>query len=200
MTPRLLLRPSDHLTFSVAPGYERSLDTRQYLDTVDGGGAATFGRRYVFGELDQTTVFARLRAGVAITPNLGFDLYVEPFAASGRFDHLGELAAARSTALRLYGEGGSAIVRREDGSYEVTDRGQTFAIGNSDFDLTSLRGNAVLHWDYAPGSTLYLVWTQNSAEDELLGQRARAEDLLEVFDTPAENVLAVKVSYRLDFD
>ena len=34
------------------------------------------------------------------------------------------------------------------------------ADGTNDFNVTSLRGNAVLRWEYMPGSTLYLVWTQ----------------------------------------
>jgi hypothetical protein len=197
---RLIVRPTDHLTVSLGPGYERSVDARQYFDTVEGGGAATFGRRYVFAELDQTTVYARLRAAVALTPRVGLDLYVEPFAASGRYTGLGELAAARTSDLRLYGTDGSAIVRLGDGSYVVADGDQTFLLGNGDFDVSSLRGNAVLHWEYAPGSTLYLVWSENSAEDDLLGQRAEPRDLVEAFDTPGETVFAIKASYRFDVD
>jgi hypothetical protein len=32
--------------------------------------------------------------------------------------------------------------------------------GERDFDLRSLRGSAVLRWEYRPGSALFLVWQQ----------------------------------------
>ena len=77
-----------------------------------------------------------------------------------------------------------------------------------DFTLTSLRGNAVLRWEWRPGSTLYVVWQQDRAERlggvdaELRGRGVgrfdlggRAQDLLA---TRPGNVLLVKVSYWLN--
>ena len=32
---------------------------------------------------------------------------------------------------------------------------------NRDFHWRSLRGNAVLRWEFRPGSTLFLVWSQS---------------------------------------
>ena len=37
--------------------------------------------------------------------------------------------------------------------------------GNRDFHWRSLRGNAVLRWEFQPGSTLFLVWTQSPETD-----------------------------------
>ena len=39
-----------------------------------------------------------MRANYTFKPDLTLDFYAEPFAASGRYDWLGELAAARSRA------------------------------------------------------------------------------------------------------
>jgi len=33
----------------------------------------------------------------------------------------------------------------------------TYTPGNPDFNVVSLRGNAVLRWEYLPGSTIYFV-------------------------------------------
>jgi hypothetical protein len=197
---QLRVRLADHLSFAVGPGYERAKDSRQFYDRVTGGRPETFGDRYVFAVLDRSTVYVRLRAGIAFTPDLGFDLYVEPFVASGRYQDLGELALPRDSAVRLYGTDGTTITRLEDGTYEVVDGESLFTLPDLDFDVTSFRGNAVLHWDYAQGSTLYLVWQQNRAGDQLPGVRAEPGDLADVFDSPAENVFSVKASFRLDFD
>ena len=195
---RMRMRTGEHLTFSLAPGYERGRDARQYVVTMPAGREATFGQRYVFGELDRSTLFVRLRAGLSLTPRLGLDLYVEPFAASGSYARLGELLAPRTSDLLLYGTEGTTITRGEDGSWQVTDGASAFTIPNPDFDVVSLRGNAVLRWEYAPGSNLYFVWTHNRAEDDVVGAPVGAGDLLDAFSTAAYDVFAVKASYRLD--
>ena len=37
---------------------------------------------------------------------------------------------------------------------------------NEDFNFKSLRGNAVFRWEYMPGSTLFLVWTQERVDSD----------------------------------
>lgn len=197
---RALVRFADRFTFSVTPGYERSRNTRQFYTTLAGDRLETFNQRYVFAALEQRTAYARMRLGYAITPSLGFDLYIEPFAAVGSFDRFGELAAARSSDLRLYGTDGTTITRLDDGSYVVTDGDHTFPLADGDFDLTSLRGNAVLRWDYARGSTLFFVWSQTRDAEDVLGEQIRPGDLVDVFDAPVRDVYAIKLSYRLDFN
>ncbi|MGH7556284.1 MAG: hypothetical protein ACREMD_00600, partial [Gemmatimonadota bacterium] len=166
------------------------------------GRAETFGRRYLFASLDRSTLYVRVRAGIAITPDVGFEFYAEPFAASGHYDDFGELAAARSRDLRIYGvaEGTSIEAVPEDLSYQVTDGDQTFILGDGDFDFWSYRSNAVFRWDYAQGSTLYLVWQQNRLAQQFLGEQVGPEDLFDALTAPGEDILAVKVTFRLGFD
>lgn len=38
---------------------------------------------------------------------------------------------------------------------------EPFSFGNPDFRSRSLRGTAVLRWEYRPGSTFFLVWQQS---------------------------------------
>jgi hypothetical protein len=195
---RGLLRLRNHLTFSIAPGYERARDARQYFATLDDGRPETFGRRYVFAELERSTVSAQLRAGLSIVPGLGLDLYFEPFVATGSYSRFGELTAPRAQDLRVYGvEEDTTFTPLEDGSYQVTDGDRTFTLGNGDFDFTSFRSNAVLRWDYAQGSSLYLVWAQNRLAERPFADPADAGDLLDVFDAPVEDVFAIKLSVRV---
>jgi len=55
----------------------------------------------------------------------------------------------------------------------------------------------VLRWEYLPGSTLYLVWSQarkgaNQDYFSLLG-----DDFRDTFKVPPSNVLLLKVSYLM---
>jgi len=58
---RIEFKPGGALQLSLSPGYERQVESRQYVDVFDGGSAATFGQRYVFAFIDYSEVSARLR-------------------------------------------------------------------------------------------------------------------------------------------
>ena len=83
------------------------------------------------------------------------DVYAEPFAASGSYSDIGELAAARTRLRRTYGSDGTTAARQGDGSLLVTDGAAAFTVRNNDFNVRSFRSNVVLRWEYRPGSTMY---------------------------------------------
>ena len=47
----------------------------------------------------------------------------------------------------------------------MTDGAAAFTLPNRDFDVRSFRSNAVLRWEWRPGSTLFVVWQQNRARE-----------------------------------
>jgi hypothetical protein len=72
-----------------------------------------------------------------------------------------------------------------------------FTIGNPDFNYRSLRGNAVVRWEFQPGSTLYLVWTQSREDVAPADDFAFGRDLRGLIGTKPTNVFLVKLSYWL---
>jgi hypothetical protein len=70
-------------------------------------------------------------------------------------------------------------------------------IGNPDFNVRSLRGNAVLRWEYRPGSTLFFVWQQQRRGSEPFGDFSLGRDAGAIFQQPADNVFVVKATYWL---
>ena len=74
------------------------------------------------------------------------------------------------------------------GDYSFSDR---------DFNVRSLRGNAVLRWEYRPGSTIFLVWQQRRSEEEALGSLDFSRDLRALATAPTDNVFILKVNYWL---
>jgi hypothetical protein len=66
-----------------------------------------------------------------------------------------------------------------------------------DFKTRTLVGNAVVRWEYRPGSALFFVWQQRRlgfGDDYGL---AGARDLREVFSDHPQNIFAVKGTYWL---
>jgi hypothetical protein len=53
----------------------------------------------------------------------------------------------------------------------------------------------VLRWEFSPGSTLFLVWTQNCSDSESIGSFSTGRALGRLFDAAADNIFLVKVSY-----
>jgi hypothetical protein len=96
-------RPGPRWQLSVDPNFLHQVDTQQYVTTANGGGAQTYGKRYVFGTIDRSTYSTQFRLNYTFKPDVNLDVYAEPFAASGFYSNLGELAAASTRLLRIYG-------------------------------------------------------------------------------------------------
>jgi hypothetical protein len=198
LSGEISIRPSSRFQFSATPNYLRDITARQYVMTVDTGGSAnTYDKRYVFGRIDQSTFLIDLRANYTIGPDLSVEVWGEPFAANGRYYGLGELAAPRTFNLRGYGTSGTTITRDStSGDYTVTDGpSHTVAIPNPDFNFVSFRSNAVLRWEWRPGSTLYVVWAQDRGNSQSLIRGVGFRDLVNSFGARGDNFFAVKVSY-----
>lgn len=190
-------RPGSRWQLSMNPNYIRQADSQQYVSTLVGGRAETYGQRYVFAYVDRSTWSTQFRLGYTLRPDMNIDLYAEPFASSGRYYDHGELAAPRSRVRRLYGTDGTTITVLPDGSRRVTDGAAAFTLRNSDFNVRSFRSNVVLRWEWRPGSTLYLVWQQDRGVSEAVGDRIGVGDMFRSLTAPGSNFFVVKLSFWL---
>ena len=55
--------------------------------------------------------------------------------------------------------------------------------------------NLVLRWEWRPGSTLYLVWQQDRASEDMLRSRASVADMFESVGQRGDNYIVVKASF-----
>lgn len=201
-TLTLGIRPSPRWNLSVGPQLQRVHSMAQYLAAVpDSLAVATFGRRYVFAELDQHTLSLDARLNVTFTPALTLELFAQPFLSSVAFGAPGELRAPRTYEFLRYGEDAGTL-RREGLRYRVDPDGDgpaaAFEVTDPDFNQRSLRGNAVLRWEWRPGSTLYFAWQQTREDQALLDDFAFGRDTRALFGAPAKNVFVVKLNYWLN--
>ncbi|HET7462960.1 MAG TPA: DUF5916 domain-containing protein [Longimicrobium sp.] len=193
LSGRLSVRPGPRWQLSVEPNFLR-YSARQYVATFTGGPASTFGRTYVFAYVDRTEFFSDVRMTYLFTPDLSLELYAQPFASSGRYHDFGDLTAARARALAPL-DGDTTRVVRSGNTTELRYGAQRRTV--DDFNVRSFRSNAVLRWEWRPGSTLYLVWQQDRAGDRDRIAHVGPKSLLETLDTPGDNFLALKVTYWL---
>jgi hypothetical protein len=68
---------------------------------------------------------------------------------------------------------------------------------SGDASERSLRGNAVLRWEWRPGSTIYLAWQQTRASFGPEPEFDLRRDQRLLFEAPPDNIFLLKASYWL---
>ena len=196
-------RPTPALQLTAGPELSRSYDVAQYTRAVpDPLAEATFGTRYVFASLDQTTLSVPIRLNWTFSTDLSLQLFAQPFVSAGDYSGFKEFAAPGTFDFARYGSERGQIERTEKGRYRVDPDGpglaaEAFTFRDPDFNYRSLRGNAVLRWEYRPGSTLYFVWQQQRSGTAPVGDFGFERDYGALLQAPAENVFVVKLTYWL---
>jgi len=135
----------------------------------------TFGRRYIFAELEQRSFELGTRVDWTLSAHLSFQLYMQPFVASGDYHDYHSLARARTADYEPYGG----------------------VVSDPDFNFRSVRGSAVVRWEFRPGSALYVVWNENRADVAPVGDFRFSRDLRAIPNAPSHDIFLVKVSYWL---
>lgn len=169
------IKASSRWNLTLSPGLDRAFTVAQYVGTVpDAAATHTFGAHYLFAPLRQTTLSMETRLDFTIDPRLSLQVYAQPFISSGDYEEVTELAAPRS--------------------YEFSP--WAGELPNLDFNYRSLRGTAVLRWEWRSGSTLYLAWQQARADYALgIGDFDFSRDRRALFDARPDNIFVLKVNY-----
>ncbi len=199
----LNLRPWTALTLSATPSFLKVHTIAQYLATVpDATATSTFGSRYVFGGLDQDEWSIPLRVNLVLSPRLSLQLYTQALLSTGDYPSIRELAAPRTYEFPVYGVDVGTIERDPDGLRYLIDPdgagdARPFRIPVPDFNFKSLRVNAVLRWEFRPGSAAYVVWTQRRQDGQNPGDQEFGRDLGDLLSAPADDVFMVKLAWWL---
>ena len=138
----LRIRPTSNIDLSVGPSYAYQVKDAQWVDMVEEEINGEVEKHYVYGELTSRTLDFTTRANISFTPTLSPQFYVQPFITIGDYTNFKELVEPKSHQFK---------------PYPLNE--------NRDFHRRSLRGNTVLRWEFRPGSTLFLVWSQSRKVD-----------------------------------
>ncbi len=208
LQPGVALKPAANVFISLSPNYVVDNNAAQYVKTVADPTATSFyGKRYVFAFIKTHTLSLDTRVNWTFTPNLTLQLFAQPFIASGAYSSFREFAAPRTLRKVVYGEDVGTIVRTpatalSGATYTVDPDGTAgpalpFTFGDPDFTFRSLIGNAVLRWEYRPGSTVFFVWTQNRTGTDTSGEFDFGKQRTQIFRDRPTNVFQVKINYWL---
>ena len=175
----LTLRPASWLELTPTVYYQRTRKEIAWVfpdgNVVDPAVApAAFS---VFGDRDLDEVDLGLRGITTFTRTLSLQWFVQVLLARGMYSNYQR--AATSTMLVPY------------------DYASNPAFTNHDFNEATLNANLLLRWEYMPGSTFYLVWTQSRYGNAAVYSESFGGMLNDTFALPQENVLMAKVSYWL---
>lgn len=107
--------------------------------------------------------------------NLTLQYYLQVFAAKGKFEN----------------------TQRMDSDDMFVPYTFNPPISNNPSDLTNLsfKSNVVLRWEYLPGSTIFLVWSQARQGGRGNYQATFWDNVSNTFSLPADNVVLLKISY-----
>jgi hypothetical protein len=193
----LTMRPTMRAELSLMPMVASNVNPWQFVDTVTVRGQTS----YLTARLSQRTAALTARVNYSFTPNLSLQYYGQPFLSAGRYRDLRDIREprARSFSERFRSFAPGAVRPSADGGTLLIDRdgagAPPLAIDNPDFSTREFHSNAVLRWEYRPGSTLFVVWSQGRSNDDNPSAFDLSRDTHTLFGTPATNTLLVKFSY-----
>jgi len=205
------VQPSDNVSLSFSPSWSSSTTDAQYVtSTSTWAWDPTYDRAYLFAELDRTSFSMVTRLDWTFTPNLSLQLFAQPLLSSGDYLQYKQLAAAETYDFFAWTQGSGQVtadaircttnICNIDGTQHVDfdgDGDAEYSFSDRDFNIRSLIGNAVLRWEYRPGSTIFFVWQRQQSDRALVGNFDFGRDAGALFDAPADNRFIVKVNWWL---
>jgi len=191
-------KPLSQVSISIDPGYSESSNQLQYYDSYTLGTES----RYLLASIHQKQFNLSFRLNVSLTPDLSIQYWGQPFVAAVKYS---QFKVATNTKSKKYSERFHLLTPQQiifdsgNNVYSIDENGDgnvDYPMDNPDFNTKEFLSNLVLRWEYIPGSTLYLVWSQsrdNYAETGNFNFRPNMKDL---FNDHPRNIFLIKLSYR----
>lgn len=188
-------RPTPQWQLTLTPNYLGDRDPRLFITRLGGGRPETFGSRYVFASVDFTEFTLSARLNYTVKPDLTLEMFVEPYAANGRYSGFGELLAPRSSVLLGYGPGVRTFNADSSPIRRFNVNGTQLEIPEQEFNERSMRSNFVLRWEWRPGSTFYAVWQQNGGRSVDRIRAVRPTDVFQSLSYARRSFFALKMDF-----
>jgi hypothetical protein len=181
LNPELEFKLSTRFTTFLSANLTRRRDDAQWYNNYTD--SVTRGTHYTFARLDRRTLGVTWRLDYTFTPNVSLQVYAQPYVSKGTYRNIRELARPRAA--------------------DYVDRFQPYADtavtdDPGGFNFKQFRSNVVFRWEYRPGSTIFLVWSQGrERRDPREGNESYLRDFRRIFDLRSSDTFLLKVSYWL---
>ncbi len=180
LNPSLELKVSTRFSTSLSAYWEDNRNDTQFYGTFSD---STGVEHYTFAHLDQETLSLTWRLAYTFTPDMTLQVYASPFISKGTYSDVREIGAARSPSYDdRYQPYNDPVITADPGG----------------FNFQQFRSNVVFRWEYRPGSTLFVVWSQGrEAVSDAEGIKTFGGDMRDLFGQRANDTFLVKMSYWL---
>lgn len=183
---------SDRFSITSRTVYDHSIDHHQFVTRTKNLGGES---KYVVGNIDRNTISSTLRFEYFVSPEISIQYYGNPYASIGIYSNFREVADASNKSLDLRYQKLDHFLKPNNYYLMEKEGVAQYSIKNPDFNFQELNSNLVGRWEFRPGSTLYLVWTNSrSAYSPMLGQSIW-ESFGDILNVESQNVFMVKFSY-----
>ena len=192
-------KPTNFLVLSFNPGFSKSFNELQYVSTIE----LNQGDKYIFANIDRKTISTSFRINVNLSPDLTLQYWGQPFIATGKYnDHkqiVNPMADNYDNRFRIFSP---SQISLDDDEYIIDENGDgstDYRFYKKDFNFKEFLSNFVLRWEYSPGSSVFLVWSQSRSSSDNSGNLNLSDDLSNLFDgsdNKPHNVFLIKLSYR----
>lgn len=164
-------RVNDRLTFRIRSEYEKDINDLGYVDHLGSGDETDI----VFGRRDLQTVENIIQTSYIFTSKLALDFRLRHYWLKAIYD-------------KYY-------LLDKDGYLDPSAYSE-----NNNFNYNAFNIDAVVRWEFAPGSELALAWknailTYNESDIT----RTFFNNLKNTLESPADNSLSIKLLYYLDY-
>ncbi len=198
--PDLSYKPTNYISFTLSPAYNKSFSELQYVTELQYNN----NNRYIFGSIDRKTYSASLRVNFNLSPDLTFQYWGQPFVGSGKYYNYKYITnpVAVSYKDRFHTYTSDQILLKSDNNYHIyenADGNEDYSFANMNFNYQFFLSNLVIRWEYSPGSSLYLVWSQQRSGYNDTGNMDFFNNMGDLFNKKINvpyNVFLIKFSYR----
>ncbi len=198
----LTYRPVSTLTISAEPQWEKNENIMQYV-TTEGNDGDDDDPRYIFGSIDQEILSLSFRVDYSITPDLSIQYWGQPFFGSGSYNEFKYITDPNAPEFtdRFHVYEADQITFDEDYENYIIDEDRDgtpdYLFGKPDFTVSEFLSNLVIRWEFLPGSTAYLVWSQTRDYYTGDGYFEMSDQIHELLTARRPyNVFLIKFSYR----
>jgi hypothetical protein len=195
-------KPLNSLSISLYPNYYFGYNELQYVTDLEYQKQA----KYVLARIDQESLGVSVRIDYALTSDITLQFYGQPFLFAGKYSEYKRVGDSRASGYNNrfteFVEGKDIKLNQESNEWEVDenlDGTIDYSFSNDNFNFLQFRSNLVFRWEYRPGSSLYLVWSQGRTESDSYGDFALKRGMDNLFAKHPQDIFLVKVSYMLVF-
>ncbi len=194
----ILYKPLNSLQLSADIDYDFSKDGFHYVEPDIEDNAE---QPYVVATLDRKTLGLTIRIDFSINPEFTIQYYGNPYISLGRYTDFKHITNAGAD------EFSEQFILLDNNQIEYNEVADQYAvrlndpimpdyhIPNPDFNYLEFRSNLVARWEFKPGTTLYLVWTQSRFGDYDYSDYSVTGNIRNMFSIFPDNIFLIKFNY-----